>query len=53
MTELNICTLNVKGLRERNKRCELCLRLREKKLSVYFLQETHSIVNDVNYWNNN
>ena len=52
MTELTICTLNVKGLRDRHKRHELFLWLREKKFSLYFLQETHSTVNDVKCWNN-
>lgn len=52
MTELKVCTLNVKGLRDRRKRHELFLWLREKKFSLYFLQETHSTVNDVKRWNN-
>ena len=52
MTELKICALNVKGQRDKPKRYELFLLLREKKISLYFLQETHSTVNDFKFWNN-
>ena len=52
MTDFKICSLNVKGLRDRNKRRELFLWLREKTFSLYFLQETHSTVNDITCWNN-
>ena len=52
MIDLNICTLNVKGLRDKIKRRELFLWLRDKKMSIYFLQETHSIINDSKCWSN-
>ncbi len=52
MTEFKICSLNAKGLRDRKKRRELFIWLREKNFSIYFLQETHSTVNDIKCWDN-
>ena len=52
MTDIKICSLNVKGLRDRTKRRGLFLWLRDKNFSLYFLQETHSTINDINCWCN-
>jgi exonuclease III len=52
MTDFKLCTINVKGLRDKKKRHEYFLWLREKSFSVYFLQETHTVLNDVKCWNN-
>ena len=52
MTDLNIFTLNTKGLRDKNKRRQLFLWLREKTPSIIYLQETHSTPNDVLCWTN-
>jgi exonuclease III len=41
MANLNIGSLNVKGLADEKKRKEVFNWLREKKMNVYMLQETH------------
>jgi exonuclease III len=41
MANLNIGSFNVKGLADEKKRKEVFNWLREKKMNVYMLQETH------------
>lgn len=41
-TDLKVCSLNVRGLREQLKRREIFNWLRTKNYSIYLLQETHS-----------
>ena len=48
----SLCSLNVRGLRERIKRRKLFLWLRKKNYDIYFLQETHSTKNDEVLWKN-
>ena len=48
--DLKICSLNVRGLRERLKRRETFNWLRAKKFSIYLLQETHYSENTTATW---
>jgi exonuclease III len=41
MVNLNIGTFNVKGLANDKKTKEIFYWLKEKKMNIYFLQETH------------
>jgi exonuclease III len=41
MVNLNIGTFNVKGLANDKKRKEIFYWLKEKKMNIYLLQETH------------
>lgn len=43
-------SLNVRGIRDLTKRKALFLFCNSKKRDVYFLQETHSSVNDESFW---
>ena len=47
---LKIGTLNVRGLRDNNKRRATFIWLRSKKLQVIFLQETHCTKQLETYW---
>ena len=48
--DLNICSLDVRGLGERLKRRETFNWLRAKKFSIYLLQETHCSENTTTTW---
>ena len=50
VTDLKICSLNVQGLGEGQKRKEIFNWLRAKKFSIYLLQETHSSENTTTTW---
>ena len=52
MTEFTICSLNVRGLVHDTKRRETFRWLRNKKYSVYFLQEVHSTEQTSKLWAN-
>jgi len=45
-------SLNVRGLRDLDKRKALFLFCKSVKRDIYFLQETHSCVNDEKFWRN-
>ena len=49
---VNICSLNVRGLRDSIKRRKLFLWLRRKQFDIILLQETHSTKNDEILWGN-
>ena len=40
-SNLKICSMNVRGISERSKRCDLFSWLRKKKYSIYCLQDIH------------
>ena len=48
---INCISLNVKGIREKNKRQSIFKWCKEKRGNVIFLQETFSTQDVVNYWN--
>ena len=48
--DLKICSLNVRGLGDRNKRREIFNWLRSKKYSIYLLQEVHCVETTTNSW---
>ena len=48
--DLVICSLNVRGLVDKNKRRETFLYLRRKQFSVYMLQEIHCSKETVDLW---
>ena len=50
ITDLKVCSINVRGLGEQLKRREIFNRLRAKKYSIYLLQETHSSENTNPVW---
>ena len=50
MTDLEVCSHNVRGLREQLKRREIFDRLRAQNVSIYLLQETHSTENTNPVW---
>ena len=50
MNELQLCSLNVRGLSAFQKRKELFGWLREKRLNIYFLQETHCTTDQAEQW---
>ena len=50
MTDLNLASLNVRGLGNCQKRREIFNWLRAKGFSIYFLQETHSSEKSVSIW---
>ena len=50
MTDLKVCSLNVRGLGEQLKRREIFNWLRAKKYSIYLLQETHSSEKTNSVW---
>ena len=52
MNNLTICSLNVRGLANDRKFRETWQWLRNKKCSVYFLQETHSTESRASFWRN-
>ena len=52
MTEFTICSLNVRGLVDGTKCRETFRWLRNKKYSVYFLQEVHSTEQTSKLWTN-
>src|SRR5207237_1403646 len=45
-----LCTLNVRGMRDRVKRRIVFNFLRDEKIDIAFLQETHSVSSDFRYW---
>jgi len=45
-----IATINVRGLRDRTKRRIVFNFLRDEKIDIAFLQETHSLESDYRYW---
>ena len=50
MTELSIASINVKGLGNNRKRREVFNWLRNKRQSIYFLQEAHCTEQNVDLW---
>ena len=48
----NICSLNVRGIQNMQKRRKLFLWLKSKNFTIYFLQETHSTHNSELLWGN-
>ena len=49
---LNLCSVNVRGLRDNIKRKALFLYMRRQNANLlFFLQETHSSSEDVKFWN--
>ena len=46
----NICSLNVRGLRNKEKRDKMFCWLKTQSYSIIFLQETHSTPEIVNHW---
>ena len=48
--DLKICSLNVRGLGDNQKRREIFNWLRSKALSIYFLQEVHCSENVTTIW---
>ena len=46
----SIATLNVRGLRDPNKRKEIFVYCYKKRFDIVLLQETHSIKDDNNFW---
>ena len=50
MTDLNLASLNVRGLGNCQKKREIFNLLRAKGFSIYFLQETHSSEKSVPIW---
>ena len=50
MDSLSICTLNVRGIRNRLKRKSLFDLLKKKRLDIICLQETYIIEKDVDQW---
>ena len=52
MANLKICTYNVRGLRQSKKRRQVFSYLHRSKTDIYLLQETHSVMSDENYWQN-
>ena len=50
LNELSICSLNVRGLGDTIKRRETFRWLRNKKYSIYFLQEVHSTSETEKFW---
>ena len=48
--DLKICSLNVRGLGDRNERREIFNWLRRKKYSIYLLQEVHCVETTTNSW---
>ena len=50
MTDLNLASLNVRGLGNCQKRRDIFNWLRAKGFSIYFLQETHSSEKSVPIW---
>ena len=49
MTKLKILSVNCRGLADRDKRKDVFHFLRDKKCSIYCLQDTHFTVSDLNY----
>lgn len=47
---VNVISLNVRGISDNQKRRDIFHWLKNKRASVYFLQETHSIKNTENIW---
>ena len=50
MTELSIASINVRGLGNNSKRREVFNWLRNKRQSIYFLQEAHCTEQNVDLW---
>ena len=49
MTELKILSVNCRGLADRDKRKDVFHFLRDKKCSIFCLQDTHFTASDLNY----
>ena len=47
---VKIFSLNVRGLRQKQKRREIFLFLKNQRADIYFLQETHSQDQDEKFW---
>ena len=50
MSDVKICSLNVKGLRDGKKRTAVFTWLKKKNFDIYLLQETHSTGPDIGHW---
>ena len=48
--DLKMCSLNVRGLGDKLKRCEMFNWLRRKTYSIYMLQEVHWLENAMSVW---
>lgn len=49
---LSFCSFNVRGIREQTKRKAVFLFCKSLKADFYFLQETHALAADLNFWKN-
>ena len=50
MNSVSVCTLNINGLRNKNKRLQLFRTLKEKKYDIICLQETFVVETDKELW---
>ena len=50
MDKLSLMSFNVRGLRDQNKRLQIYKFLKEKGYDIILLQETHSTIQDTQYW---
>ena len=50
--QIKLLSLNVRGLRGRNKRTSIFQYVKEKRIDICFLQETHCTLNDEIIWAN-
>lgn len=51
-TALSFCSFNVRGIKEQVKRKAVFLFCKNYKADFYFLQETHALTSDFNFWKN-
>ncbi len=49
MVNIKLCSFNVRGLRDSQKRTSIFNKLKENN-SIIFLQETHTIEKDIQTW---
>lgn len=47
---LSVCSINVRGIRDNLKRKAIFLFCKRQKADFYFLQETHALKSDYNFW---
>ena len=52
MTSLKICSYNVRGLNQANKRRKVFSYLHNLKHDICLIQETHSVLRNEKYWSN-
>ncbi|KAJ8043315.1 hypothetical protein HOLleu_10343 [Holothuria leucospilota] len=52
MSDIKICTYNVRGLRQVKKRRSQFTYFHRHSFDIIFAQETHSSINDVRCWTN-